>query len=942
MRFLLFIVAFLAITNAFGQKKIIDHTAYNDWKKNENQQVSNDGKYISYEINPHRGDGFMFLYNTETAILDSFPRSKEARFSFNSDYLVFKIQPGFDTLRNCELNKVDKKKWPKDSLGIYLIAKDTLIKASTLKSFSVEEDNNWMTYFVDENEIKNPSSKGKSKKSSSKKSKKKKTHSTSSGSKKKAEVEYKSDGKVLTVYNPISETKYQYKDVTDFSLSDKGTYMAFVEHKKEKVDSFQLVTLDLKSGAIARIEPKFSAIKSLIFDEEGKQLAFLTSTDTTKLKTYNLNLYQLDSKINKVLVDSTIAVFSKEEAVSENRTLLFTEDNRFLYFGVTERPEKEIKDSLLESEKVDLDIWHYRDTRLQSQQLIELKRDQKKTDLYVYHLLDGKILKLSTDTLNVRPTEKQLGDYLFASSDERYQLENQWEVPNLEDHYRISLIDGSLEIIKTACGFDGILSPRGSYYSYFDGKKANYYLIDLQTKKEVCMTCSNDKVNWQTDVNGMPMTASPFGVFGYSTDEKSIFIQSQYDVWNYSIGENRLESITNGEGAQKKIRMQPKLWSTDSLFVDYENLYIEGFDEKTKGTHLFNFSDHGDHMDLVEKYYTDHTISFITRSENKETILFRKMSLQEYPEVRFSKSFFESEKVISSTNPQQSAFNWASVELINWTSYDGIPLEGLLYKPENFDPSKKYPLLIYYYELYSDDLHNHYIPKPTASVIYPTEYASAGYVVFIPDVRYKIGHPAKSAYDCIMSGTDRVLKLVPNVDSTKMGLQGQSWGGYQTAQLITMTKRYAAAMAGAPVSNMFSAYGGIRWGSGVNRQFQYERTQSRIGKTIWEAPELYMENSPLFHIPNITTPLLIMSNDKDGAVPWYQGIEMFTGMKRLGKPCWMLNYNGDDHNLMENANRIDLSIRMRQFFDYYLLDKPAPKWLTDGIPATLKGKELGY
>jgi dipeptidyl aminopeptidase/acylaminoacyl peptidase len=178
-------------------------------------------------------------------------------------------------------------------------------------------------------------------------------------------------------------------------------------------------------------------------------------------------------------------------------------------------------------------------------------------------------------------------------------------------------------------------------------------------------------------------------------------------------------------------------------------------------------------MDLVEKYYTNHTITFLTRSENKETIVFRKMSLQDYPEVGYSKSFFESEKIISSTNPQQSEFNWASVELINWTSYDGIPLEGLLYKPEDFDVDKKYPLLIYYYELYSDDLHNHYAPKPTASIIYPTEYASAGYVVFIPDVRYKVGHPAKSAYDCIMSGTDRVLKLLPNIDSTKMGLQGQ-------------------------------------------------------------------------------------------------------------------------------------------------------------------------
>ena len=214
--------------------------------------------------------------------------------------------------------------------------------------------------------------------------------------------------------------------------------------------------------------------------------------------------------------------------------------------------------------------------------------------------------------------------------------------------------------------------------------------------------------------------------------------------------------------------------------------------------------------------------------------------------------------------------------------------------------------------------------------------------MFIPDIRYTPGHPAQSAYDCIESGTDAMLKLYPQIDSTRMGLQGQSWGGYQTAQLITMTSRYRAAMAGAPVSNMFSAYGGIRWGSGLNRQFQYEKTQSRIGKTIWEAPELYFENSPLFHLPKVKTPLLIMHNDGDGAVPWYQGIELFTGLRRLGKPCWLLNYNDDDHNLMKNANRIDLSIRMRQFFDFYLNNQPSPRWLEEGIPAVVKGEELRY
>ena len=157
-----------------------------------------------------------------------------------------------------------------------------------------------------------------------------------------------------------------------------------------------------------------------------------------------------------------------------------------------------------------------------------------------------------------------------------------------------------------------------------------------------------------------------------------------------------------------------------------------------------------------------------------------------------------------------------------------------------------------------------------------------------------------------------------------------------------MNTRYKAAMAGAPVSNMISAYGGIRWGSGFSRQFQYEHTQSRIGKTIWEAPELYIENSPLFHLPKVQTPLLVMANDEDGAVPWYQGIELYMGLRRLNKPVWMLNYVGDDHNLMKPANRMDLSIRMRQFFDYYLLDKECPVWLKDGIPAVDKGSGIQY
>ncbi len=530
----------------------------------------------------------------------------------------------------------------------------------------------------------------------------------------------------------------------------------------------------------------------------------------------------------------------------------------------------------------------------------------------------------------------------MARSRERYARTFNWDTPRKSDFYRVSVETGEAILLREGARFQVNLSPKGAYYTYFDEEKEQYFLVDIKRAAEKCITCEVKNVRWTDDMNGMPMPAYPLGIIGWSEDESRLFVQSEYDVWQWDENTQALSVLGTGEGTEKRIRIRPEKWSEDSVYIDFDNVYFTGFDEVTKGTHLYRYEAHDDHMDLRETAYFDATLFGFMRSKNKSTCTLRKMTFEEYPDLHVFNENPRELKRISNTNPQQKEYNWATVELIKWKSYDGIELEGLVYKPEDFDSTKSYPLMVYFYELYSDRLHNYYSPKPTASIIYPTEYASAGYVVFIPDIRYKSGHPGKSAYDCIMSGTDAVLESIPNIDSTRMGLQGQSWGGYQTAQLITMTKRYRAAMAGAPVANMFSAYGGIRWGTGINRQFQYERTQSRIGYTIWEKPELYIENSPLFHLPNVETPLLIMHNDQDDAVPWYQGIELFTGLTRLNKEVWMLNYNDDKHNLMKDANRMDLSIRMRQFFDHYLLEQPAPKWMVEGLPAVLKGKEMHY
>jgi dipeptidyl aminopeptidase/acylaminoacyl peptidase len=176
------------------------------------------------------------------------------------------------------------------------------------------------------------------------------------------------------------------------------------------------------------------------------------------------------------------------------------------------------------------------------------------------------------------------------------------------------------------------------------------------------------------------------------------------------------------------------------------------------------------------------------------------------------------------------------------------------------------------------------------------------------------------------------------IDRSRIGLQGHSWGGYQAAYLATKTDLFAAIEAGAPVVNMFSAYGGIRWGSGRSRQFQYEQTQSRIGGTPWTHFQRYVENSPIFTTDKINTPLLILHNDADTAVPWYQGIEWFTALRRLGKPAWMLNYRGEPHWPVKTANRFDFQTRMEQFFDHYLLGQPMPDWMTNGVAPVARGK----
>ena len=926
MKKLLFCYILLSVSISWGQNKIIDHKAYPEWKRLEKQQFSQNDSWITYEINPLVGDGYLHWYEIATDKHDSLKRAKDAQLDPNGQFIAWKVVPGFDTLRNCELNKVDKKKWPKDSLYIYLTGRDSLIKISKLKSFNVCEDASVMAYLSEVSPKPAPEVK--------------KTWLQKHGFKKeeKPTEKPKSDGHQLTVWTTTNTWKQT--NVTKYSLPKNGKYIAVVTQQKLKNDSSQVRIYEVATQTLIKEFDRNTACEAPVWNEDGTRLAFFASLDTNKVKQFELNVYDLVSNKTWVFGDTLTRDFDSLKGISENRTPIFTQDKRFLFFGVADRVKPEAKDSLLESEKVRVDIWHYQDQELQAQQLVQLNQEKKRSDLYVFRFDNEKIIPLSNDTLSVRVSDQHIGDYLQATSNESYAIQQQWKSPGLEDVYRISLIDGSIEILIKGLAYPGILSPKGKYFTYFNPAKSQHILLDIPAKKLVYMNVFRNDITWNEDINGQPMEAGPEGWIGFDRSEDHVYFKSRFDLWDYQISSQNLISLTNEWATKNQVRLDLVQWESDSIYIDLSDCYAKSFElsSKKEGLHHFDASQTNGLRQIIQ---IPARISLIERSPNKNHYFFRWMTVSHYPELELWNDQYQPEGVLSVTNPQQANYNWATSEIVKWKTYDGQNLEGILYKPADYDAAKKYPLILYYYELNSDNLHNYQGPRPSASTINPTEYASAGYFVFIPDIRYEIGHPAKSAYNCIMSATDHLIKQYP-IDSTRMGLQGQSWGGYQTAQLITMTKRYAAAMAGAPVSNMISAYGGIRWGSGLNRQFQYESTQSRIGKTIWDAQALYIENSPLFHLPNVTTPLLIMANDRDGAVPWYQGLELYNGMRRLGKPCWMLNYNDDDHNLTKLPYKMDLSIRMRQFFDYYLQDKPAPIWLKDGIPAIKKGVALGY
>ena len=920
---LLFIFSFSFTANAQFQQESIKIDDFKDWKTVSNEIISNNGKYVAYELNPAKGDGNLIIHFGNKT--DTIARANKAMFSPGNDFVIFHIKQPDEKIRKAKLDKVKKDKMPVDSLGIWVFKNDTLSKFPKIKSYKLAKESGAFVAFLTE-----PAPIPKD---------------TTQKDDKQKKIEQPGDDLVL--FDVSESDTIQFKNVTEYFFAENGKALYFIQQKKDTANTFSSISrFDTDEKNRTELFSEKGWAKKIVADNSAKQFAFLFSTDTVKNKTFALYYGNGESE-SEIIVDEYSQGIPVGWSPSENGNLNFSEDASKLYFGTAESPRPEAKDTILDEEKPKLDIWNWQDLKLQPQQKIEAEREKKKTYLAVYYPELKRTIQLADINIETVTTlEKGNADIGLGYDEKPYLRSSSWTGERIRDYFLVDFKSGIKREILKEKSF-ARLSPKGKFLIWYNPADSGYYAksTDIDQLENVPLT-NMIPVAFYDEQNDRPMDPSPYGIAGWSEEDRFVFIYDRYDIWKIDPAGQRVPvCITKAFGRRNETRLRYVKTDPELEHIPVnENILLSAFDERTMSGGFFQAKP-GTVKDpdllIMDKFDYGRIVK---KAQNADKIIWTKQNVNTYPDVWCSNTKFEHAKKLSNAGEQTKKYIWPRVELVEWTSFAGENLKGLLYTPDNLDKNKKYPMIVYFYERSAEGLHRFQYPYPSHSTINKSFYVSNGYLVFVPDITYKTGYPGESAYNAIVSGTQYLINKYNFVDEKHIGLQGQSWGGYQTAWLITQTDMYAAAMAGAPVSNMTSAYGGIRWSSGMSRMFQYEHTQSRIGGTLWEKPLLYIENSPIFHIPKINTPLLMMHNDEDGAVPWYQGIEMFVAMRRLDKPVWMLTYNGENHNLPSSswANRVDLSTRMFQFFNHYLKGKPAPEWMKKGVPAVEKGENLGY
>ena len=742
------------------------------------------------------------------------------------------------------------------------------------------------------------------------------------------------DGTTLVIRDLATATETRIESVASYGLTRKDKWLyAHISTRRDdpKVDCglFALPPAGGERIALLGGVAEFSGFAS---SDDGASLAFTSNKDDFASKQPKSDIYLWDgtaSPAQRVVHAGTPGLPAGKLLSASG--LGFSRDGRVLTFTVQAPPAPE-PTPILPEEKVNLDLWHHQDGLLQTQQAKGGASRRNPAWTCVLHRDDGRVVVLGDDKLPRARLITPDGSRAVVTDDAPYEQLVSWDSRHY-DVYLVNTVDGSRTKVAEKLRNSPTNSPQGRYLVWF-GVDYAWHVLDVQTATTRAVTTGLG-VDFQRSDDDHPHPDPAHGLAGWTAGDQEMLVYDEFDVWKVAPATGQAVCVTDGFGRANKVRLRIQPMRLDDSdddedrFAVPETIWLSAVDTETmaEGYFVDSLAQVGRPRRL---FMAEKRVTALAKAEKADRLFFTVQTFAEYPDVWTSGMDFATPRRLTDANPQQRDIRSGRAELVRWNSADGRPVKGILIKPDGFDPSRKYPMLVYFYERSSQNLHSYVAPAPGTS---PNAafYVSNDYLWFLPDIHYEVGYPGESCVKCVVSGVQHLLAQ-GFVDPAGIGAAGHSWGGYQTAFLVTRTNIFAAVESGAPVSNMISAYGGIRYSSGMSRQFQYEQTQSRIGGTPWQYPLRYWENSPIFFADKVRTPVLLLHNDQDGAVPWTQGIEYFTALRRLGREVYLFNYNGEDHGLRKRPNTKDWSRRMAEYFDHHLRGQPMPAWMQTGVP----------
>ncbi len=914
------VLLIVCITTISAQKKNLTPDDYGKWQTLGATDISPNGAWISYAITVAEDNDTLFVVNRLTHKVYKLEFGQTAEFSKDNKWIAYRIGLPFK-----EAEKLREQNKPVEfKLGLLNLETGKKEVIQNIARFGFSRSGQFLAAYL------------------------------------APPKENKDKGSVLLVKDLSAGTTHTIGNVTEYAFNKKSDYLSYIVESANiagnSVELLNLATYNLK--VIASDTLKFS---KLSWQKEGDGFSFFQTVKNDGYEEENAVIFTYthlsQSPTLKKFDPAQSASFPKKMRIHNGSSLQLSDDLSSVFFGIkswTPKPKKEEKKATDSSKtktadstkpKADsvktlaarkdngdkpaaVDIWHWKDPEIQPSQKLSYTRDKEASLLSVWNLDNNSFYQLAKEeTPDALLTGNQ--QYVITSTDKKYKPAFK------EDHADFHLVN-----VKT--GKDTLLyeymldgfatgprsSPDGKYLYYFKDK--NWWVYNIANAQNTNVT-QNIKTSFWNTRDDHPATKPPFGLGGWLKNDKALLLYDEYNTWLVQPDGSGAQKISDGEKEEIVYRVT-RLDFEDPFLDDSKPIFFSAYGDKSKN---FGYAkwEAGKFSRLI---YEERSISRLAKAKDAPAFTWVSQDYHESPSL-FASNNFDAPEKIASTNPQQVNYNWGKSKLISFTNKNGKKMQGSLFYPANYEPGKQYPMVVYIYEILSNGVHN-YIRPGTRSAYNTSNFTTNGYFIFQPDIVYETNDPGMSAVNCVVPAVKEVLKT-GMIDKDKIGIMGHSWGAYQTSFIITQTDIFKAAIAGAPLTDMISMSLSIYWNSGTPDQKIFETSQGRFDGPWYERTDAHIRNSPMFNASKIKAPLLVAFGDKDGAVDWHQGIEMYGTMRRMDKPHVMLVYADENHSLAKKENQIDYQKRQREWFDHYLLGKPAEKWITEGVSYLDKMKE---